>query len=384
MNRLELADLSGELVRAKASLLYADRVVVNSFRTTLLLVEALLGMRTIGQTIASPGARATQRQATELRRLADEFGSDEDAEMRKFADRLAAGDLTALADAAEYVASLARATSVGPPPMFVVVQAVDAFVGATDQPAARRARLAIRELEQLLEADVLDLTVADVEPLLTSSIDDIKDAAQHVIAHMVRDLMSSWSLSQFVIDSGTQLALQPVGRKPSETESRHASQAAIAAHLISQVPSLATLPVDELLDIRNRVAPQRARFRAAVAELEAAISTDITDDQFQDALLEMTRLRVEPELEALRETLREERVLPTLARSAPLTASGVIGLAASAAVGGPLLAGVAAVAAGLSGAVAKEYLGRQEREADRRSHRLFLLFDLERALGKRR
>lgn len=103
-------------------------------------------------------------------------------------------------------------------------------------------------------------------------------------------------------------------------------------------------------------------------------------DDFAAAVDDVKLRQVDPTLEELRESLWDEGIKPTAARSVPVLATGSLGLAAAIAVGAPDLAGVAAVAAGGSTAVAKEFLERHQRETERRKNRLFLLFDLERQL----
>jgi hypothetical protein len=98
-------------------------------------------------------------------------------------------------------------------------------------------------------------------------------------------------------------------------------------------------------------------------------------------LSELQHRKIAPEIEALKETLRDNKVIPTLARAVPLTASGAIGLAVTTLVGGPALASAAALLCGVSAAFAKEYLDRFKADAERRKHRLFLLYEATRRLN---
>jgi chorismate-pyruvate lyase len=147
----------------------------------------------------------------------------------------------------------------------------------------------------------------------------------------------------------------------------------VAAKLLGGLPDLAQLPIDELLDVREELSPYVGRFRAAIAELEGTLDDDLRVADLDAAIAEVRKLRVEPELEALQETLRENRLLPTVARAVPLTGSGVVGLAVTTLAGASSLAAASAVAVGLSAAAANEYLRRHEQETQRRKHKLFLL-----------
>jgi hypothetical protein len=60
----------------------------------------------------------------------------------------------------------------------------------------------------------------------------------------------------------------------------------------------------------------------------------------------------------------------------------MLGLGASVAIGAPELASVVALSAGATTAVAKEVVQRATLDRERKKHRLFLLFDLERRLAK--
>lgn len=174
--------------------------------------------------------------------------------------------------------------------------------------------------------------------------------------------------------------MQTAGEAAQSPSTRsRANQVEIAARLIGDLPNLTNLPVDELLDVRETVAPYVSRFRAAVAELEGELDEELGADHFDAAVADIRMRRVEPELEALTDSLHENRLLPTIARAVPLTGSGVVALALTTAAGAPTLAAAAAVGVGLMAAAAQEYLRRENKDRERRKQRLFLLHRAGRA-----
>jgi hypothetical protein len=164
--------------------------------------------------------------------------------------------------------------------------------------------------------------------------------------------------------------------------SKGSARAEIAALLISEVPSFPFAGVDEILDLRQRVQPVVERFRGAVAQLYDDEAQDLDDDAFIAFVEEVRVKNVNPELEELRETLRDNGAIVTAARGVPAVAGGALGLGAAVALGAPDLAGVVSLASGVATATTKELVGRHQRAGQQRKHQFFLLFDIEQQLKR--
>src|SRR5436853_2075662 len=261
----------------------------------------------------------------------------------------------------------------------LVVEAISGLREADDQ---QRLVVTVEELIRLNESGVVSLDTGNAENILLSELED----AEASFERSIRKMAESFSLNRLdhpLLTTGTDLELGDAASSDGLDLTR-ANRAVLAASMLADIPSFPTASVDEILDIRERVQIQLGRFRAAVADLEQELGENVSSDDFAASVEDLKLRRVAPELEELRESLRDEGLAQTASRTTPYLATGVLGLGASLAIGAPELASAVAVSAGAATAVAKEMVERARFDRERKKHRLFLLFDTERQLAKSR
>lgn len=376
-------DLSGELDRVKSVLLYADVVTVESFRPAFLAVRMLNQIRTV-KTRLGPYVEALD--PVDLDRLSIDLADDLRIRrpdlLREFDVPL---DPRVILEGPETISELMQESgdSFDTARFFRRISQLAVQRWVEFKPAERPAAAvaAIRDLNSLVDAGLVLLDPGPVGALHTVAESDVHEEGLRLLDRAVRRIYGPGDPIP-LLDDSRGATIDAIGRRDgsfTKHSRSHAAQVEIAAHLIGSLPNLRDLPIDELLDVRETVAPHVSRFRAAVAELEQELDEELAADQFDAAVTDIRMRLVEPELEALTDSLRETRLLPTIARAVPLSASGVVALAATTAAGAPTLAAAAAVGVGLTAAAAQEYLRRENKDSERRKHRMFLLHRAGRA-----
>jgi hypothetical protein len=384
----DLADLSGEVLRIKASLLYGDRVTVASHKIIFLL--ARMAART--RKLAKAALDGELLDRTAALRLAEQLEArglrSHDANSRFILNALRGDDPEIVLFGPEALADALRERQGAGPldqtGLFRVTAPIAVANYLRSHPEAEQEKILaqVGELVRLTETDLVVVNSASAEEINIVDYEEVDRAFSDSVLQAFDLLVSSTRQEHPLFTMSTRLALRDI-RADGGLEGADftkANRVELAARLIADIPSFPSAGVDEIIDIRGRVEPYLRRFRSAIADLEEKLGSDVLGDDFAAAVDDLKLRQVDPALEELRESLWDDGIKPTAARSVPVLATGSLGLAAAIAVGAPDLAGVAAVAAGGSTAVAKEFLERHQRETERRKNRLFLLFDLERQL----
>jgi hypothetical protein len=386
-----LADLGGEVLRAKASLLYGDRVTVSSHKIIFLLSRMAARTRMISRSALDEGVMTAELGG----KIADElearglYGVDRNSKF--ILESLRGDNPEAVLFAPEAIAEIMRDRQITPGQPTVGLFRAIGPIAVTNylrsHPELDQAQVMAHanDLAQLSETGLVHIESGPADQINVVDFDQIEEAVAASIDRAVELLTTPGGSEHPLFTRNTRLALQDLRRRESlrGADFTRANRVEIAARLIADIPSFPFASIDEIVDIRRRVEPHLKRFRAAIADLEEALDTDVLADDFNSAVDEIKLREVEPALEELRESLWDEGLKPTAARSVPYLASGALGLGAAWAMGAPDLAGVAAVTAGASTAAASEFVQRHTRDGERARNRLFLLFEVERQLESR-
>lgn len=357
-------DLRDELLRGKAALLYGDRVLIKSHKVPFLLGLMAAKARLLPQ--ATNRADFDEEMGRQIAEALEAEGLGADTPLgRLLFPALRRGDGEMFFKFHEAAADLVqRKGELDSKKFFRASASIAARNYFRSNPPEEEAAAmrAVDELVQLNETPFVDVETADSQKLTAADVEDV----------------------QRIFEDSLAKAIETFTFGPLEHPLlARANRAELAASMLADVPALPTASVDELLDIRDRVKGQLGRFRAAVADLEEELNAEVGDADFAAEVEDLKLRRVTPELEELRESLRDEGLGQTASRSAPYLASGVLGLGASVAMGAPELASAMAASAGATTAVAKEIVARAKFDRERKKHRLFLLFDVERRLSRR-
>jgi hypothetical protein len=390
-------DLTSELLNAKAAVLYADHVSIQTYRSIFLLSRMTNQVRTVKKRLGGyvENMSNDDRDAL-LARISKEIHTRENTReagtvrASKSLEKLINSGMTveSILDLPDLIADLVAekgAQSVDSAPFFhgLAEMAVERWVDFKPDERPRSAIQAIKDLNYLHEQGLVSIDPGDPSPMWLAPTDAIPSVMFDLIARLVDEVSrSSAEVSPFV-NRGFQAfsgeLLNPVERLETAAIAGPPGTA-IASALLTSLPNFNVMPVDELVDLRKAVSPSLARFRAAMVDFQQQLDAGKSEGKpLRDRIEELRLKTVEPELEELRQTLRENGLMSTVARGTPLTASGVVGLGVSAALGGPLVAGITAVAAGVSTAIAQEFLKRRGAEGDRQKHRLYLLWQADMA-----
>ena len=115
---------------------------------------------------------------------------------------------------------------------------------------------------------------------------------------------------------------------------RRGSEMTAAASFMGFLPYFSEMPMDEVLDLRNKLRGPLVRFRAAMADLSREFESRPIDRDFVNEVEEAWRRRVEPALQEIRESLAEHGLLREIAsialgdpRKLMLEAGGVLAAA---------------------------------------------------------
>lgn len=175
-------------------------------------------------------------------------------------------------------------------------------------------------------------------------------------------------------------ALSSSGR----TENADATEAALAARLLGELPAFPRAEMTDILDVRERLSDARVRFRQAVTMAGRELS-GVPAEDFEREVDAYRRRHIDPALTAIREELEELRAVPTLLRS--LEKKWAVPTIASLALGVAMLdpGAVAAVATSSAGVAlgAHEALVRREIKRRVQQQPFWFLHEVQRRLDKR-
>lgn len=380
----DFGDLRDEASKAKAALLYGDRILVKSHKVPLLLGAKAAATRLIPREALKEGI--DQEMIDAIIASLEAQGIENIPAGDILLQTLRSDHPQVFFEVPEMICELLREKGSLDGELYFrqsVLPAVEGYLRGNDLDG-RGLLSAAKELVQLNESGLVGIDTAGAQNLLISELDDIEDAFRRSIQTAV-ETFSADPMDHPLFTAGAKLRIKAAGSAAAVSPSaRKASRAELAASMLADIPSLPTATVDEILDIRERVSPHLSRFRAAVADLEEELNTNVGAEDFAVEVEDLKLRHVAPALEELNESIRDEGIGPTAARSAPVLASGVLGLGASVAMGAPDLASVVAVSAGATTAVAREIVERSKLDRERKKHRLFLLFDIGRHLSRHR
>jgi len=367
------ADLSDELLKAKSALLYGDQVLIKSHKVPFLVG----GFASMTRSITKQALERGVDQEMVERAIA---ALEEDSEITEsplgklFLGLPRGDDPWPVFEFPEVVSEVLRKSGPLDGQTYfrqLAPEGVKSYLedkGVTGQDHLVEA---VEELVRLDESELVAVDTAGAEEVLRAELDDL-DAAFKTSLQKAAETFAVNRLDHPLLTTGTQLDLRRnIRGKERPIALSKASRAELAACMIADIPSFPTASVDEVLDIRERVSAQLGRFRAAVADLEEELNADIGNEDFPEAVEDLKLRRVTPELDELRESLRDEGLGQTASRSAPYLATGVLGLGASVAIGAPELASAVAISAGATTALAKEIVERAKLDRERKSHRHF-------------
>lgn len=384
----DLSDLRGELRRAKATLLYSDRVIIESVKASLLLARMGARVRHMGETL-DPSVidqDVMRRASEEFDELGLRLGMPMPPEVVARLRGMTAEELVQLP---ETLAEMMRARGDeyrSKSDLFSINGWVATRNYLRAHPHADESQMlrVVEELAQLGNAGAVAFDTHGAEAVSFVEKDQIDRAVRATIDSAFAAVTNAGAeqVVQPVIARSSRLDVNPEHRARTGVEFRR-DRVELAVRMISSIPGFDTATPDEILDIRTKVEPHRARFRAAIVELADSLGDTSSKRDLDDAIDDSLTRTVEPALEELDQSLSDLGVGQTVARAVPSIATSTLALGAAVAVGAPDLAGVAAVTAGTATAAAKEFLERRRQENERKKNRLFLLFSAQRALDSK-
>jgi hypothetical protein len=214
-------------------------------------------------------------------------------------------------------------------------------------------RAKLRTIEQILEEGV-DSLVETIEGMLTDAgAEELSLGIERGVVELhglgpggSPDYAPPWeemiaSIQQIVADSvasdaatfplfddgagGLLRAMLDEG-KISDARSRRPIEAGIAGHLLTGLEAFPDADMDVILDVRQRLRAPLINFRAALAHASLEFASEAWDADFQREVEDLHRRQIAPAVEALRQTLDELKVRPTLLRMAS-SKEGAAGIA---------------------------------------------------------
>ena len=158
----------------------------------------------------------------------------------------------------------------------------------------------------------IDRGLVKVEPIAGGVPVDTLAQMLHILDHG-RGVSPGWltmvddGISE-VIRTGMKLGL------PTPRSLSGAAEVALANEVIATIPAFPDARMDILLDARVRLREPLVRFRAAMASYAREIEASPPDPDFNREAAALYREKIEPELLALQELGREQRIWPALRR----------------------------------------------------------------------
>lgn len=389
-------DFTDEVTRIKATMLYGDTIRVESPKVPWLLSLEIARTRLLPKWFETRphefDDEMAQTMADEIARRMDERGGGIPEPMQFLIERLRTDGASAIEvfmEMPDVVAQMAR--QAGPrtdmPPEFYQGMTPDAIRSQLNRkkPANERVfREAADDLARLMETGVavLDTQPAYVNAVTAAETDEVRQELDNLLSRIEELLLDPTRATHPLFSKEARVHVRELAQtgRLSGADFRNANRVAIANHLVVSIPNFPAASVDELLDVRERVRPHLARFRKAVMDFEDQLDSDVAGADFDAVVSELVAREVDPALEELTQSLRDNGAIQALSRGIPITSGSLLMLGASVALGAPDIAGIIATATGLSTAAAREIQRRFKWDERRRKHQLFLLFDARRAL----
>lgn len=364
----------------KASLLYADTVEVLSLRNQMI--------RDVN--------KFTAGDTNDLWAL---FDSLDDDTLRQLG---ATGDLgewrQALALAASTDEADMRALAGLRPDAAGLGEVADALDRAKEQADSGMAELrqvaeqlrvdsGVAELETVLDQKLVrfneNVTISeDFEAVTWAFVDELKRYLQDPTKFVLLDDEMA-SLARSLIDEGHV-------HLPERTIS-NASDAALGTGILARLPAFPSVPLDEIVDLRNDLTEPLIRYRRKVSHLRGELQTGPFDQHIEAEIDSVWRNEIDPAIVEIREAMAGHGLIREVLRSAGGNLGDFVkgvGLPAGLTVfSADMLDLNTALSKGLAGAaataptVAKAVLSRQAVRAKARTHDLYYLYEVNRKFG---
>jgi hypothetical protein len=193
------------------------------------------------------------------------------------------------------------------------------------------------ELAHALELGVVDLHGLGIEQADENNlIDVVIEALGDVLAESVGVAARTFPL--FDNEAGDLMRAMVAEGKVVEPRAARSNEVGAAGRLIAGLDAFPHAAMDDLLDVRRRLARPLVRFRGALAKVASEFESAAWDDDFEREVDDLYRREVAPAVLEVDETLDELGARPTLLRvasskeSVAAMATG-LGLAAASALG---------------------------------------------------
>jgi len=260
-----------------------------------------------------------------------------------------------------------------------------------DQLARARAK-GLVQIENADPGDAMDLLVSSILSAKLAQTGERQDdphtdrIVETFVEKLSRYLSSGREYLIFdqPIANLTEAAIREGLFSPARGPAGRSAQAMTASALMGRLPTFPNATVDEVLDIRTELAKSLIQFRAAMVTISKSFTSAAWESDFEDEVQDAWVESVLPAVEAIDNSVRENRSLLALA-------SGIAGAANTsypglAIVAAGLLGHVGAVAAlggGLSGAAPMLQVLRDRRTAAKeiRMQPFYFLYAVEQSLN---
>jgi hypothetical protein len=150
---------------------------------------------------------------------------------------------------------------------------------------------------------------------LVRLVDQLLTLLQDPSVHAVFDARAG-DLVRSLVDADPRFSALDIGKRSREAE--------LGAGLIARLPTFPTAPIDELVDLKRDLVGPLVRYRAAVAELEEGMSQVLGSAEIDGEIQEAWRRRVAPALVEIQDGLTEHTLVRELAKSGATSARDLI------------------------------------------------------------
>ena len=244
-------------------------------------------------------------------------------------------------------------------------------------PEAERLVQAAQELQAAWRSGALSAELFSADDSFET--DDLSRVARGVLARLVTEVatIADGAGPAFPVfdDEVTSWLLS---MRPGEIT---VGPAGLAHGLIAALPTFPMAPMDVVLDVRERLRPATARFRAAMLRASGEARHLSGPADLGTLVGELKVREIDPAIAEINESLADLGAIDTLLRGWPKVAIGSLGLAAAAIARAPELAQYVPVAAGASVALADEISKRRQTTRAAKQHPLFFLYAARGYLG---
>jgi hypothetical protein len=254
--------------------------------------------------------------------------------------------------------------------MSTVGELFDSFQMTELLPAIQRGLVTIEEPRGFSHRDALN-------QILTNQLDIDMDRYMGQLVELV-----SSSTTHTMIDTKLSEVVGPLtsildhlGFETNERTRSSATSASTAAALMSRLPIFPGATIDEVLELRDDIAPYTIEFRKTVDD--ASFQIDVLDEDFGNQVAELWRTKVAPAVQELRNEVNTSDRLKYLR---PATGHGLVIAAIGSAVNLAGLGPVATIGVVVAGAALSARAQQIEFVAQMQKRPFWYLYEIERQL----